>query len=329
MKCKLVEELPRGPDWTYEIKLDGFRALVIKRHQTVTLVSRNNKDLSRRFPELIESLTHDMAVKDAVLDGEIVALNQDGLPSFEALQTAAQSRPPHRNVMFYAFDLLNLDGHDLRGLALRDRLHLLQQILPASPRIRLSFSTQANPELLVKEVRDNNLEGLVAKRLSSSYEAGLRTGAWVKYKNLNGQEFVVGGFTRPEGARKYLGALLVGYYQENKLFYASRVGAGYSSRALREIYQRLEPLIQKQCPFENLPEAGKGRWGQGLTRSEMRRCLWVKPELVVQVHFTEWTAGGHLRHPSYKGLREDKRADEVVRERLDCNGPVPGKRRSG
>jgi bifunctional non-homologous end joining protein LigD len=253
-------------------------------------------------------------VDDIVLDGEIVALNEDGAPSFEALQQAAQSHPPHRNLVFYAFDVLNLERRDLRGLNLQERRRLLEEVLPESSSLRISFSTQTNPELLVKEVRDNCLEGLVAKQLPSRYESGLRTGAWVKYKNLQGQEFVVGGFTRPEGNRKHFGALLVGYYQGGRLWYASRVGTGYSSKELQVLSKRMESLIVNECPFANVPEARTGRWGQGLTASEMKQCIWVKPELVVQVHFTEWTAGGHLRHPAYKGLREDKRAKEVLRE---------------
>jgi bifunctional non-homologous end joining protein LigD len=249
-----------------------------------------------------------------VLDGEIVALNEAGLPSFEALQNAARSRLPHRNLVFYAFDILNLDGHDLRGLTLGERRLILNEIVPESPNLRVSFSTQVSPELLMNEVREKSLEGLIAKRLSSSYEAGLRTGAWVKYKNLNGQEFVVGGFTRPEGTRKHFGALLVGYYQGGKLWYASRVGTGYSSHLLRSLHERLKPKVQPECPFTNLPEQKKGRWGQGLTAAEMKQCIWVKPELVVQVNFTEWTQGGHLRHPSFKGIREDKQPAEVIRE---------------
>ncbi|MDB6034350.1 MAG: ATP-dependent ligase [Verrucomicrobiales bacterium] len=313
MSCKLVDRLPRGNNWTYEVKLDGFRALAIKRGETVSLVSRSKKDLSLRFPELLEEFAH-ILVDDIVLDGEIVAFNEDGAPSFEALQKAAQSRPPHRNLVFYAFDVLNLERRDLRGLNLQERRRLLEEVLPESSSLRISFSTQTNPELLVKEVRDNCLEGLVAKQLPSRYESGLRTGAWVKYKNLQGQEFVVGGFTSPEGNRKHFGALLVGYYQGGRLWYASRVGTGYSSKELQDLSRRMESLIVNECPFANVPEARTGRWGQGLTASEMKQCNWVKPELVVQVHFTEWTAGGHLRHPAYKGLREDKRAKEVLRE---------------
>jgi bifunctional non-homologous end joining protein LigD len=316
MKCKLVDALPRGLGWTYEVKLDGFRALAIKRKEKVTLVSRNKKDLSLRFPELLAEFVH-LPVTSAIIDGEIVAFNEEGIPSFEALQNAAQSRPPHRNLVFYAFDLVNLEGRDLRGLALQERRSLLEEMLPESPSLRISFSTAENPELLVKEVREKHLEGLIAKQLSSTYEAGLRTGAWVKYKNLQGQEFVVGGFTRPEGTRKYFGALLVGYYQGGKLWYASRVGTGYSSAVLQQLYKLMEPLIVPECPFANLPEARTGRWGQGLTASEMKQCIWVKPEVVVQVHFTEWTGGGHLRHPAYKGLREDKRAKDVLREVAD------------
>ena len=158
------------------------------------------------------------------------------------------------------------------------------------------------------------LEGIIAKRRGSRYEPGQRSGAWLKLKVLHEQEFVIGGYTEPQGARKFFGALLVGFYEKGKLRFASKVGIGFSEKRLRELFKQMQPLRRDDCSFVNLPTTRGGRWGQGITRAEMKRCTWIEPALVAQIRFTEWTRDAGLRHPAFLGLREDKAAHEVVRE---------------
>jgi bifunctional non-homologous end joining protein LigD len=166
----------------------------------------------------------------------------------------------------------------------------------------------------LNEVRKHALEGIIAKKAGLPYEPGQRSGTWIKYKNLLEQELVIGGYTPPEGTRQAFGALLVGFYEDGQLHFASKVGTGFTAAILKKLHQMFQPLRQAQCPFVNLPETCSGRWGQGLTRAQMNKVTWLKPKLVAQIGFTEWTEGRHLRHPVFKGLREDKEAREVIRE---------------
>jgi len=315
MKAKLVAGPPAG-DWRFELKWDGYRALGIRQGKSAVLLSRNNKDLTERFPEVAEALKA-LACRRAILDGEIVALDAKGRSSFQLLQDYQMhaQRPP---LAYYVFDLLSLDGKDLAALPLLERKKRLAALLKAAPGpIRESPVLKgAYPDLLA-QVRKHGIEGLVGKLADSKYEPGRRSGAWIKVKVLNEQEFVIGGYTPPGGSRRYFGALIVGYYQGTELLFASKVGTGYSQAMLRALHERMLPLRTQECPFANLPEARKGRWGQGITRAEMARCAWVRPRLVCQVRFTEWTRDGGLRHPAFLGLREDKEAGEVVRERAE------------
>jgi bifunctional non-homologous end joining protein LigD len=223
-----------------------------------------------------------------------------------------EERPP---LFYYAYDLLQLDGEDLRNRPLAERKAALRELLEDAPEtLRYSMPFDAELEDLLEQARSFGLEGLIGKQADSRYESGRRTGAWIKLKLVSGQEFVIGGYTPPAGGRKYFGAIIVGYYADNSLHFAAKVGSGFSEKTLKELYHQFESLARKDCPFVDLPEKRNGRWGQAITPAEMRRCHWVDPALVCQVQFTEWTQDGKLRQPVFQGLREDKEPQDVVRE---------------
>jgi bifunctional non-homologous end joining protein LigD len=314
MKALLVEDLPQGEPWVYEIKFDGVRALAIKNKQDVQLISRAAKDLTVKYSELAEALA-ELPAKQAVLDGEVVAVDSQGRPSFQLLQSyhrAGSKKPP---LLYYAFDLVQLEGKDLTGLPLLQRKAMAESLIKGLPSdIRFSASIQSDSQRVVRELQARGLEGLIAKKKDSKYESGRRSGAWLKFKWTHEQEFVIGGFTRPRGSRSHFGALLVGYYEKDKLMFAGKVGTGFDQKLLGALYRQFQKLIRKDCPFANLPEKPSSAGGRGLTASQMKACTWVGPKLVCQVRFAEWTRDGHLRQPSFLGLREDKKPAEVVRE---------------
>jgi len=315
MKARLMKSPPAG-QWIYEIKFDGFRALALKNGPKTALLSRNEKDFSRKFPEAYDAV-NELNVDSAIIDGEIVALDPKGRSSFQLLQAydLGQERPP---IFFYAFDLLELNGQDLRNEPLKFRKDKLEKLLQKqSGVIRFSASLEGKVAELLKRVRKLGLEGLIGKRVDSKYEAGRRSGAWIKLKLHHEQEMVIGGYSNPTGARQHFGALLLGYYKNGKLWFAGKVGTGFNEALLEQLHVLLDQLSQPDCPFANLPEKKAGRYGAGVTRTEMRRCHWVKPKIVCQVKFSEWTRDGKLRQPVFLGLREDKKAREVVRELPD------------
>jgi bifunctional non-homologous end joining protein LigD len=314
MKATLVNEPPTGPGWLYELKWDGFRALALKDGAKVQLISRNNKPLTGDFAELAEALA-ELPAQTAVLDGEICALDPQGRPAFQLLQSREMGgeRPP---LYFYAFDLLQRDGHDLMAQPLLERKAALQALLENAPAsIRFSGAIEGEVHALLAEVRQRGMEGLIGKLRDSPYHPGVRTKSWVKLKVTNEQEFVIGGATPPQGARKHFGALLVGYYEGKKLRLAGKVGTGFNQAWLKRLAKLIGDRETPDCPFTDLPKRGTGRWNQGTSAAEMRRCTWCRPELVCQVKFTEWTHDGSLRHPVFLGLREDKSPSEVTRER--------------
>jgi bifunctional non-homologous end joining protein LigD len=314
MKAKLGSESPPGGDWIYELKFDGFRAIALKNGSEVELLSRSGKDLTQKFPEIARAVAG-LPADDAVLDGEIVALDEKGRSSFQLLQAfeLGEQRPP---VCFYVFDLLHLGRSDLRGESLTERKSQVQDLLRGVPDpIRFSATIDGDPNQLLAEVKARGLEGLIGKLRDSTYESGRRSGAWIKLKCVNEQEFVVGGYTPPQGTRKYFGAILVGYFEDGRLKFAGKVGTGFNTTLLRVLHGRFEKLRRAECPFANLPEKAGGRWTQNVTPAEMRRCTWLNPEIVCEVKFTEWTRDGKLRHPVFIGIREDKEARSVVRER--------------
>ncbi len=306
MKCLLVEGLPQGPEWTYEIKFDGFRALAIKQGKEVTLLSRNQKSLNGNFPAVVKAV-RSLSAKTCVLDGEIVALDEHGRSSFQFLQ-GRDGPAPDVPIYFYVFDLLHLNGQDLHQSPLEERKGLLEAWeLPEG--IRLSHALPGDAKQITKQLQGHGLEGIIAKLRGSQYEIGQRTGAWRKFKWTLEQEFVIGGYTLPEGSRAFFGALLVGYFAGAEFHFVSKIGTGYSARTLETLYKRFQKIRLPTCPFVNLPEPAPG-----FSRADMRRSEWVSPEFVCQVRFTEWTRDGHLRHPSFLGLREDKNPREVVKE---------------
>ncbi|ACB77581.1 non-homologous end-joining DNA ligase [Opitutus terrae] len=315
MKALLVDAPPPG-EWIYEIKFDGFRAMAFRDRKGVRLLSRNNKPFAAKFPEIVDAVAA-LDVKDAVIDGEIVALDDKGRSSFQLLQAydLGQEHPP---LFFYAFDLLQWNGRDLRAEPLTERKAQLERLLAGHDGlVRYSKSLGADAEPLLAQARKLGLEGLIGKRPDARYETGQRSGAWIKLKLHQEQEFVIGGYSPPGGSRPYFGALLVGVHEGAGLTFAGKVGTGFNVKLLRELHGRFQKIRTEACPFVNLPEKRRGRYGAGVTAAEMKRCTWVKPELVAQIKFAEWTRDDRLRQPVFLGLREDKPAREVVRERSD------------
>jgi bifunctional non-homologous end joining protein LigD len=314
MKAKLASSPPPGK-WLYEIKFDGWRALALKGGSAVQLYSRNQKDFSEKFPEIVEAIAS-FPAEEAVLDGEIVAIDGTGRSSFQLLQAfdTGSERPP---ILYYVFDLLQLNGKDLTALPLTDRKATLEKLLKKEKDtglVRYSAALGHDGEELLEKARELDIEGLIGKRPDSIYEAGSRSGAWIKLKIHQEQEFVIGGYTDPEGSRQSFGSLIVGYYAGRKLMAAGKVGTGFDQALLRSLHTRFKKIASGICPFANLPASERGKWGQGITASEMKRCHWLKPKLICQVKFSEWTRDGRLRQPVFLGLRPDKKPSEVVRE---------------
>jgi DNA ligase D-like protein (predicted ligase) len=312
IKPMLLLSTDRLPDdrskWEYQLKLDGYRAIAFKTGNTLHLRSRNDNDFSRRYPAVLRGLAK--LPDETVIDGEIVALDEDGRPSFNALQNSIGSET---SVVFYVFDLIVLSGRDMSAEPLTARRELLERkVLPtlADP-VRYAGILEASLRDLIHAVKTQGFEGLVAKRCNSRYESGLRSGAWMKMRINRGQEFVIGGYTI--GTRTF-DALVIGYYEDGRLMYASRTRNGFTPVLRQQLFKKFRGLEIAECPFVNLPEARSGRWGQGLTKEKMADCRWLKPVLVGQFEFVEWTADNHLRHTKFIAVRDDKRANEVTRE---------------
>ena len=307
MAAQVVKRLPESDDWIYELKFDGYRALLLKDGTRVEIRSRKNRDLTKMYPR-VAAAGYRLIAEQAVVDGEIVALDLQGRPSFQALQHRG-SHPGHQ-IVFYAFDLLHLDGKDLTAEPLLKRRARLARVLAGSGLL----PSQALPgaaAAIVEAVRGLGLEGVIAKRKDSLYEPGERSDAWQKLKLENQQEFVIGGY-RP--GSNGVDALLVGYYDDSGLRFAGKVRAGFVPHLRREVFKALKPHHADDCPFVDLPNPKSSRWGGGVTADEMCEMQWVRPELAAQVRFVEWTAEGRLRHAAFLGLRADKSAREVRRE---------------
>jgi len=313
MKPKLVEKPPSARGWIYELKFDGFRILAVKDGGKVKLFSRNENDLTNKFDGVAAAIVT-LPCDECVIDGEVVALDEEGHSSFQLLQTYElenRSAPLH----YYVFDLLQLDGKSLTGLPLTTRKEVLHQLCAAAgDPIRYSGELGNDPKALLREVKRHGLEGIIGKLADSVYEAGRRSGAWIKLKSNNEQEFVIGGYTPPAGARKHFGALLVGYYENKKLLFAGKVGTGFDSKMLAGLHQKFQTKARDDCPFADLPSKSGGKWTQGITPGMMRKISWINPVFVCQVKFAEWTRDAKLRAPVFLGLREDKSPDEVRRE---------------
>ena len=307
MAARIVDKLPEGSDWMYEVKFDGYRALLLKNNDRVWIRSRNDKDLTATYPS-VAAAGRRLNADQAVLDGEIVAVDADGHPSFQALQHRAAH--PRHTIVFYAFDLLHLSGQDLTGRTLDERREQLPGVLNDSG-VLLSIELPGTSQQVIAAVRNLGLEGVIAKRRRSPYTPGDRNTAWVKLKLDRQQEFVVGGFRPgPHG----IDALLVGCYEGTRLLFAGKVRAGFTPHVRREVFARVKPLSTNRCPFADLPHSRPSHWGGGVTAEQMHEMQWIAPKLVAQVRFVEWTAEGHLRHASFLGLREDKAATRIRRE---------------
>jgi bifunctional non-homologous end joining protein LigD len=296
MKAVLSDEPFSDPDWIFERKLDGIRCLAIRDGSGVSLMSRTARRMNDQFPEIAEALEREPS-RDFIADGEIVAF-RNGVTSFERLQQRQRKRVP---VFLYVFDLPRLDGEDLRPLPLRERKARLRRALDFKGPVRFNpHRNGEHGEELFREACRKGLEGVIAKRVDSPY-TGSRSRDWLKLKCHHEQELVIGGFTAPKGSRTEFGALLVGYNENGTLRYAGKVGTGFDQATLRELGARLRRLEQDRSPFAPFKPIPP-------------RTRWVRPELVAQVAFAEWTRDARLRHPRYLGLRDDKPASEVVRE---------------
>jgi bifunctional non-homologous end joining protein LigD len=305
MAAREVAELPDNDDWIYEIKLDGYRALGIKHGDNARLISRNEKSLAKDFPGVVSAL-RTIHAGTAMLDGEVVALDVAGKPSFQLLQNRKSAASA---LVYYAFDLLSLEGEDWRGRPLEERKAKLATLV-ADSEVRLSVGFDGPAGKIVDAVQRMRLEGVIAKQRSSVYKSGERSGAWVKYKMSPEQEFVIGGFKRGSP----LESLVVGYYKDRTLLCAGKVRQGLDPKNRRELHTALMRIAADVCPFANLPNSRKSHWGGGITAEQMKEIQWVIPRMVAQVSFTEWTSGGNLRHATFKGIRTDKQAEDVVRE---------------
>src|ERR1035441_8234674 len=307
MMAMLADRVPRGEDWLFEVKWDGVRAIAFLDNEEVRLQSRSGLRCERQYPELAV-MPHHIAASQAVIDGEIAVLDAKGVSQFHLIQPRIANTDPNTiahlvrstRVIYFAFDLLYLDGYDLRGVALEKRRELLQQVLTPGPAIRLSDVFPGAGEELLEAARENGLEGIVAKHASSTYESR-RSREWLKIKIVGEQEFVIGGFTEPQGDRDYFGALVLGVHQDGELRWVGNVGTGVDQKLLAGLYARLQPLITTTFPFAERPKPDRG-------------ITWVKPELVCQVKYANWTPDDHLRAPVFVGLRNDVPAPGVTRE---------------
>jgi DNA ligase D-like protein (predicted ligase) len=303
-----VEKPPSGPQWLHEIKLDGYRMSARLDQGRAQLLTRTGLDWTAKYPSVIEALAH-LEVKTAYLDGELCGVDDAGLPSFAHTQAATDGEREVR-LAYYVFDLLHLDGRDVSSLSLIERKAVLEPLVAGKPGVQFNGHETGDGELILKHAGKLGFEGVVSKTVDAPYAPGNR-GLWRKAKSLNRQEFVIVGWSDPEGSRPHLGALLLGYYTDDgKLIYAGRVGTGMADKVLADLRRRLEPLSRAKPPLTVLPPR-KTRFGSPLVLS---RVHWVEPKLVSEITYLTWTADNLLRHTVYVGLREDKLADQVRRE---------------
>src|ERR1700761_589906 len=288
MDCLPVSRLPEGPEWTYEIKLDGYRLEVVRSANRTTLFSRRQNVLNQKF-DYVATALNDLP-NETVIDGELVAIGLDGRPDFNLLQNFRSAKSC---IVYYAFDILIYKQRNLTQLPLSERRAILSSVIEPGEHVALSEVSDRSAAEMLTFIKSHGLEGAVAKRSDSVYQPGQRTGLWSKCRINLGQEFVVGGYVP-----SHLGvdSLVVGFYRGNDLIYAARVRAGLVPATRREVFERIKHLETPKCPFANLPELSAGRWGQGLTAEKMKECVWLHPEVVAQIQFVEWTGADHLRH---------------------------------
>ncbi len=306
MLATLTHEHFSDKKWIYERKLDGERCLVFRKGKEVNIRSRNRKNLNITYPEIVEAFKN-QANNDYIVDGEMVAF--DGkITSFSALQARMHLKDPEKvkqsstKVYFYIFDILYLDGYNLTGLPLLQRKKIVKRFIEFLDPLRFTAHRNEKGKKYFEEACKKGWEGLIAKKADSTYVHS-RSGNWLKFKCVNEQEFIIGGFTDPQGERIGFGSLLIGYYEDKELKYAGKVGTGYSDDLLKELTEKMKKNIIKSSPFAE---------NEDLPKNEVK---WIKPSLVAQIGFTEWTVSGKLRHPRFLGLRRDKKPVEVEREK--------------
>jgi bifunctional non-homologous end joining protein LigD len=315
MLATLVDAAPDGDDWLHEVKYDGYRMVCRVEDGEVEISSRNGKPWTGALRG-IAAAVGELPVKSAWLDGEIVMMDAEGRTSFNALQNALADR--NAALAYIVFDVMYLDGYDLRGVALIERRQVLRELMQtvkAKSPLRFGPEVRGNGPEFFRQVCKMNLEGAICKRADSTYRDGLRTREWLKVKCEQRQEMVIGGYTDPQGSRTGFGALLLGVYDNGELRYAGKVGTGFDQKMLTTMKKLLAEREQDKPAFVNPPRG-----------YEAKGAHWVKPDLVAEVAFTEWSAEGALRHPSFLGLRQDKAATEVKREMPGVGSARPGGR---
>ncbi len=316
MKATLADQSPRGDDWLFEVKWDGVRAIAFIEGEEVRLQSRSGLRCDRQYPELAV-IHHQIAGRSAVLDGEIAVLDEKGVSQFHLIQSRIANSDPNSvahltrstPVVYFLFDLLYLDGFDLRQVDLAKRRELLEAVVTPGPVLRVSEAFRGAGKEMLDAARETGLEGIIAKHAGSCYESR-RSRDWLKIKIVSQQEFVIGGFTEPQGGRDYFGALVLGMYENGRLRWVGNVGTGFDQKMLSSLYGKLQPLITTACPFAVRPKPDRG-------------ITWVKPDLVAQVKYANWTQDSRLRAPVFLGLRHDVPAHEVAPEQKALVGQVP------
>lgn len=296
MLATLTEQYFSDPAWVFEPKLDGVRCLAFKEGAKVRLLSRNRLSMNDRYPDVVTAVSK-LEVKNCILDGEVAFVSK-GISSFQSLQRHLLEGGG--SVVYFVFDAPHIGGYDVTKLPLLARKDLLRHAVAPTRRIHLVSHRKESGEAYLKAACEKGWEGLIAKRAAAPYVRG-RSKEWLKFKCSKEQEFVVGGYTDPQGSRVGFGALLVGYYEDGKLRYAGKVGTGYNAPLLLSLTKQLRKLKRQDSPFVGTPPMRKG-------------VHWVRPEMVVQIGFSEWTRDGRLRHPRFLGVRDDKKPREVVRE---------------
>ncbi|MEP6615235.1 MAG: DNA ligase D [Ginsengibacter sp.] len=308
MLATLVDEPVEGKDWLFEIKWDGYRALGFINLGSVDLKSRNNKSFNEKFYPVYDALKNWKI--NAVVDGEIIVINEKGIPDFSNLQ--AWRSEADGQIAYCLFDILWLDGKELTGLPLTDRREILKSVLPANGLIRLSETFDSSGKEFFELADKMGLEGIVAKKVSSLYLPGIRSKEWLKIKTDKRQEAIICGYTKNENTSKHFSALLLGLYEKNELQFIGPVGTGFSNKLQVELLQKLQPLKTSACPFKAVPDYNKpSRFRPNPPKATV---TWLKPKVVCEISYRELTRDGGIRHPSFKGLRPDKKAKEVVRE---------------
>jgi bifunctional non-homologous end joining protein LigD len=304
MLAKSIESPFDDPTYIFEMKYDGYRAIAEVDAGDVTLYSRNGLSFNEKFSPIVTSLKRFPC--SAVFDGEVVVIDTQGKPQFQLLQDYPEGK--NGELVYYIFDLLYYDGHDLSSLPLIRRKELLRKVVQDYPHIRYSDHIEDTGVAMFTQLQHLEIEGMMAKRKESPYRSGIRAEDWLKIKTKMRQEVVITGFTEPKGLRNHFGALIMGVYDNNKLRYVGHVGGGFNEKNLEQIYHRLQPLVQKDCPFESIPETNAP-------------VTWVKPILLAEVTFSNWTKEGIMRHPIFLGMREDKDASEVTEEKYFAPNP--------